>query len=341
MDLERRIESFITAIDFRLQSTESEKERALLFSDVRNIVQIIWDNYLNVDIPESFTGCLSGRAISNISEYKSSLFWKTYRSMRETNGMICNLTSFFPSSPRHSPIIRKVFSFNSALDIVEDFFFSYDTDIYNYFLFLRRNKYIYRTNLGTENSYGITLPLSVSDFAFVAIDKFTNDINLLMTIAHEVIHSYIFHLLYNMSYDEEVRRSMNCLDEVYSYFIEFAFADYLEDHHCDKRGLKIIRDNHFNCLISYLGNFKDNFDKFGIVSYDYDILRYMRSETLAYGILLAYHYFNNYLSDRERTKDDILSLSLDSKSYDRHFLLNNYGVKESDLGNPLLIKRNI
>lgn len=341
MDLESRIQSYITSVDLKLQNTESIKEKILLFSDVKNIVRIIWDNYLHNKIPDSFINCLNeGTPITDcLLEYTSSLFWKNYRSMYSTNSSICNLTSLLPSSYRRQPLFRRMFSFKRALDITEQFFLSYDKDIYDYFLFLRNNKFIYRTSLNDERSYGLTLSFSFSNTSFIVIDKYTSDINLLMTIAHEVIHSYVFHLIPNISYNESLMMKVNGLDEVYSYFIEFAFVDYLGDCFNFPNTLRIVKNSHFNCLLSTLNNFKNVFSSFDCVSYDYNMVDYLSKEAVVYGILLAYHYFDNYLSDPEKTKDDILSLIIDSKDYDRHFLLNHYGISESELGNPKVITK--
>lgn len=343
MDLEKRIDSYITLIDYWLQTTESEKEKLLLFSDVRNIVSVIMDNYLTNDIPESFVECLESNVpISpNLYDYASSLFWKNYRSMYETNADICDLTYQLPSKRKFQPLISKWYSFNKALDIVQLFFRQYDKDIYEYFLFLRKNNFIYRTNLSDDSSHGITLGLSVSEDSFVAINRFTCDINLLATIAHEVIHSYIFHIAHNLSYDEVCRMKINSLSEVYSYFIELALADYLQDIWGENRDIKIIKNAHFNCLVCSLKNFKASFDRFNLVLPDYNTSSYVFDETLAYGLLLSYHYFDSYLEDREKTKDNILNLVVDSKDYDKRFLLNNYGISEINLPDPWVIRKHL
>ena len=54
---------------------------------------------------------------------------------------------------------------------------------------------------------------------------------------------------------------------------------------------------------------------------------------------MGYHYFDEYLKNEDRCKDNITKMSLDSKKYDRKYLLNNYGLKEDNLGKSRVLKK--
>ena len=330
--LEERIQKYIDDVDTKLQHTFYEKDRLLLYYDIENIIKIIFYNDLMTDIPDSFKEYLKNDFTFS-DEFlmeDNNIFWSNFYSMYDTNMSICSMLDYLPSSKTHVNLFNHNYSFDKAIKITQGFFDMYDRDISKHFKYIIDNNFLIRPDLSDDNCLGMTISISSSKKSFILIDKNVNDINLLMTLAHETVHSYISSFTYNISYDEKAKMNLNSLYEVYSYFIEFVFAHYLHD--INKIDISGVYESYYNILISSIKSFKNVFSKFCNAKNNYyDVDRYACEEALVYGIILAYHYYDSYLKNPELVKDDLINLMIDSKKYDKHVLLNNYGLNECDL----------
>ena len=321
-DLEKHIKTIVQNINIKLQHTKNEKELLLLAYDVKYVLDIILDSYPTIDIPDSFWSILENNFLLPDED-----FYNNFISMRHTNLNICSLLDYLPPSIESNSSSEPNYSFDEAIKITQDFFDMYDKDISNYFHSLVQNDCIIQSTL---DCYGTTISIFSENISFIFIDKNIGDIILLITLAHETIHSYINSLMYQIDYDERTKLYLNTLNEVYSYFIEFVFASFLHDTY--KIDTSQINNNHHNILISCLTDFKELFDELcNLEDDEYNIERYLQAEADVYGIILAHHYYNYYLANPELAKEDLINLMIDSKRYDKHFLLNNYGLNESDL----------
>ena len=92
------------------------------------------------------------------------------------------------------------------------------------------------------------------------------------------------------------------------------------------------------CLAGYSLNFEPEIKD---VKDDENRGFFQDSEAYAYGKVIAYHYYEQYLNNQEQTKKNILDLMLNTSNYNRHHLLNNYGLQEKQITNPKILIQNL
>ena len=131
---------------------------------------------------------------------------------------------------------------------------------------------------------------------------------------------------------------------MYSRFIELVFTLFLEEIHFNKNDIEALNLCFDNSLIDMLNNYNfylKNVDVEAIVSIDELFSDYVSREAYSYGGVLAYHYFDDYLRNPERCKDNITNFSLNTMNHDKLFLLNNYGLKEENLGKSRVLSKHM
>ena len=333
-NLETRVQTYIDNLGSKLGNNISKRDEILLVSDIDNLMEIIWLKNLNVFIPSVVSEFRNNYYIDEYDEIIDKMFWENFYSMRDTNKKISELSNVLPN--KNTIPIENYFpklTDDKAIKMAHDFFEYYDDDVAEHFYNIIRNGNIILFNNVEKRFSGANFHLFTQKSGLILIDDSLNDITLTSTIIHETIHSYLDSFLNGISYEQMNRININGLTEVYSYFIECAFLKYLEDNK-DYENLEQLRKklsynlcDFVNTFSYFFNNFEDNTNLNG----------YGISETYVYGIIMAIHYFEKYLLDSELTKDNILSMFLDSKDFDKHFLLNNYGLYEVNLGNPKIL----
>ena len=333
--LESKIQKYIDEIAFRIDDNLSQKDEILLLSDIDNLMEIIWYKNLNISIPSNVSDFKNSHYSFELDETIDKNFWNNFYSMAETNRRISNLKNILPSKSFYSSNLNyPEITFKNAILMVKDFFEYYDEDISNHYSSLLKGDNIILFNSDERTFSRANFHLSTQKNSLILINDSLNDISLASAIAHETIHSYSNSFLKGISYEQMCMININNLSEVYSLFIEFAFLKYLKDNNdCDN----------FKCLknkLSYnLCDFVFAFNYF--LNNLQSINNFNTSETYTYGIILAIHFFEKYQIDSEVTKDNILSMFIDSKDFDKHFLLNNYGIYESNLGDYKTLNKNL
>ena len=101
---------------------------------------------------------------------------------------------------------------------------------------------------------------------------------------------------------------------------------------CDNTLIEVLYD--YNYILK-------NYSLEDILNNDELFYSFITSEVYSYGGVMGYHYFDEYLKNEDRCKDNITKMSLDSKKYDRKYLLNNYGLKEKNLGKSRVLKKHL
>jgi hypothetical protein len=129
--------------------------------------------------------------------------------------------------------------------------------------------------------------------------------------------------------DEELTSFINNFDEVYSIYIELIFLDYLKYKKYLTHDVNVSLSMFANQTVSYLDNLK--FEK------------YMNraDEGYSYGYVLAYHFYEQYLKDKDMAKCNITKFMLESKDHDKFYMLNNYGLNQNDILNPQKIEKHM
>ena len=202
-----------------------------------------------------------------------------------------------------------------SIDMVYEFFKQYDTAIFDHYVELINSGRFIITN---RTKYGSTIEGShiIRPYSFVNLEGTISDS---VTIAHETIHNYLFDKQRFLKEKDNNRRKINNVDEVYPSFIELAFLEYIKKYDYLLDDIAFYERISDSTIIHFLKQFHDN-----LINDDY--YDYKTNESYAYGKVLAYHFYNMYLKDRERAKENILNFSLRSHEMDKMQLLNSYGL---------------
>lgn len=233
-------------------------------------------------------------------------------------------------------------SFNDSIDMVRGFFDHYDKDISRHLDDLLDDNLIREFLPDTEDAIdyeGFTYPIPGGKNLIIAQNK--GDISTSGTLAHEVIHSYLFLGDTDLTYEKDIRKSVNGLDETYPRFIELAFMKYLESIGFNRTDISSYIKNYNSTFSEFLFVFNDVIaDKESkIFSDNLDLFLNARDYSLP--TALAYHYLDKYLDSPYIVKSDLLSLNQESKYRDLPYLLDNFGLQRKDLVKPKVLVKSM
>ena len=130
-----------------------------------------------------------------------------------------------------------------------------------------------------------------------------------------------------MNETEEYNYFSNNFLEVYSIFSELLLYDYLKEINYQNYDLQNYYKYFVSCLCRNLQDYKDSNYKNA------------NSQRYSYGYILAYHFYDQYKKDKNKTKENILYFMLESKSHNIDYMLNNYGLSKEKMFNPQRIEQ--
>ena len=145
----------------------------------------------------------------------------------------------------------------------------------------------------------------------------TNNIFYATILAHEIIHIYLSEIDKNATVQEEKVRFINGVSEVYSIYIELLVLDYLENNGFNNKDIINYKKDIYSGLIEYLKTLYIMIepDDIDFTSYD-EVEFFNESKLYSYGYIFAYHFYDQYLTDKIMAKENITNFMLDSKNYD-------------------------
>ena len=164
----------------------------------------------------------------------------------------------------------------------------------------------------------------------------------IIVLAHEIIHLYIANYYKDISNNERKNINFNNLKEVYSHFIELLMLDYLENNKLKTNDIELFRDEYNADIVENLTAINTMLEPndLDFTSID-EVLIYDDLASYSYGKLFAYHFYDNYLKDRELTKDNILKFRIESKNHDFKYMINHYGLEEDKLLDEKVLVRHL
>lgn len=224
--------------------------------------------------------------------------------------------------------------FDKSMELATNFFESFDEEIYNFFIKMTNSpRFVIIDDVDNYEGWALRNNYLVDSFTIIVPSYFISDF---LTIIHETMHSYNFSLIKNSSINEHDKITINGLFESPSFFIEHVGLDYLKNIKYNQGEINKL-DSIFDMeLIYLLVEFREL-----LLSGFSEYSDYLYKETYSYGRILSYHFYDNYLKDPQKTIRDIKKFMVDYKTYDRKYLLNNYGLNSNDIVNYQKLARHI
>ena len=333
-DLKTTIEKDIFKLIQEMKKCHNKRRYIELVHACNHLLEIAFLEDLDIKVPKEIDYELDKINLDCLDNIYSKQFFENLNKMFHYNEKLTKIGDYL--SERYQPS-SYTYNYTQKLDIAEsvrlttNFFKQYDTDIYNYFQNLKNGTHFIITNK-LNDTLGTTYQSNYLIKSYVCIGLEETIIDSL-TIAHETIHSYIMEKNRYIPPQESNQESINNLHEVYSMFIELLFIDYLKQIKYspkDIRTLEIINDVE---LINNLYQLDINLHD------DFNYQDYIKSEAYAYGSILAYHFYNNYLQNQTTTKQNIQNFMLESKSHNKSYMLNNYGLSKNKILQPQTITK--
>ena len=227
-----------------------------------------------------------------------------------------------------------------TIDLASGFFKKYDEDIYKHFKSLLDSNRIVLTDkeLPTSKGYTIEGHGFIRPYIFIEQGNNTYDFPVLI---HEIIHSYLDKYNAMVSESETDKSFLNNMAEVYSVFIERLGIDYLKSINYNKKDTSVLEREINDCAIDYFRQFnwmvKKTLDKKDEnVNEEYYLI-----EAYTYALMLSTHFYDMYLKDPNKAKENITNFMMDTRIHDRAHLLNNYGLNDRELLKTDVLKRYI
>ncbi len=268
-----------------------------------------------------------------LSYRKNRKFYKQFAKLSD-----CTLDYYLDEEYKY----KEKLSFRDAIDIVDGFFDYYDKDISKHFNDLLGNGLL-RVLLpdGDDPSTynGFTYPIPGSNSLVTAQDD--GNIVTAGVIAHEAIHSYLTLFDGDLTYEEDINKSINDINEVYPRFIEIALMNYLYEVGFDKTDISSYMKNYNSLLADYLFVFDDTIKAREHVMFGEEFGVYVSSRKYSLGSVLAYHYYDKYLDDPYAVKGDLLRLYHDSRDKDFSHLFDNCGLEKKNIVKPKMLVKHL
>ena len=344
MDITNKIQSLLYKISSEINLTKSSKRLFGLYEDGCQLVVYAKMMNLDVSIPPKileyynnwFYDILSNKFIKNYF----NLVEKSILENDVVDEMVDTIadTFFYNYNCETSFGKSLYFTKEEAIDLALRFFEYYDKEIYRHFKTILADGYINfvdKKDVADEDYAvisGITCTAYSQRGSFILVGG-RKDITFVATIIHEVIHSYVDSLNYDMKCEEKLNEMINGLYEVITYFSASAFKLFLEEIYYDKNTIDFLESNTCNIFLTSLRSFAN------LQTCDFD--EYVSISSGTYGNLLAFHYFDKYLTDEEKVKDDILNMTLAAKKYDKLYILDNYGLSLDELGDTSILEKRL
>ena len=225
------------------------------------------------------------------------------------------------------------FPFERSLELAIDFFKQFDNEIYNFFMDLISSpRFVLIDDGGNLEGWSLKRNYLVDYYTVIVPQYFISDFT---TIIHETMHSYNQLITKNSTFDEHDKVTINALYEAPSFFIEHVGLDYLNNKYYDEKINKLRKIFDIE-LVHLIKEFKD-----ALLCGSEDFETYLHKLTYVYGGVLSYHFYNNYLKNKDKTIKELKQFMIDYKTYDRDYMLNNYGLRLDRITNPQVLTKHM
>lgn len=313
----------------------------LIDSNLDFILSLADDQNIDLDYPKILQDYINNYVDND--EVVTKEYIDNYHKCKDFNVSLCNVCQKINDEYNFKlvyPRFKEKLCLDEAIKITGSFFKEYDRDIYDYYdNFIANGKFF--TVKKIYDNYGLS---SRSDqilepYLFMAN---MNSIRNITVLAHEIIHMYLSEKQKYLNDRECLNIYVNNIDEVYSHYIEYIVLDYLENLGFNNRDIINYKKSMYTELIKHADNFYNFLEPVDINFEDEeDIDWYDDLKKYTYGLYFLYHFYDQYLLDKDMAKENITNFMLDSKNKEFNYLINNYGLSEDKLKDHKVLLRHI
>jgi len=233
-------------------------------------------------------------------------------------------------------MLETYFSEQDSFLLACDFLKEYNPNVLSSFIDVVKNN---RALIGTfafDNEYGTTFCITETEFPYLLVNSKKN-ISLPFTYVHESGHIYNLLKYKNSSYKIIDRNNIEGIFlEVYSNFLELVFVDYLNKNNLYSKDVNLIKKEFDLDLAKKLEVFhnmiKEDLQRFDINYYKMLLLN-------IFGKVIAYHYYDMYLTDPEKTNHDLEQFMINNGSYSNIEVLDMFGLSSEKLVDSKILEK--
>lgn len=300
--------------------------------DIHKILNLDYYSYKTFQIDDEFIIKLIHEDFKNHSKLFISLY-NIGKAIIETQCFPDKYNSYYYN-------YKKYLSTKKNIEISCDFLQIFNNNIFQLLKQIIENgrMLIYDLNEGEKVSeFGISFLIKSFKISYIILND-TFDINTAVTIVHEAAHIYAFQKYKNIS-NKVINKidSVSFYTEMYSYFIELIFFDYLESINFNKSDIISLRkayDLEFCHTLIEMGFTDESNNKIDTLLQYHNIVNYVYSK------LVAYEYYDMYKKNPEEAIKNIQLLE-NIGYYSNMELLDMYGLNKEKIMNPVFIEEHI
>lgn len=242
-------------------------------------------------------------------------------------------------------VINDTYNIDKNINMLFEFLNEYNKDMYNLLkkiidagkLVVNRNSDIYKN---ISNIYKLSDNIEVQAFTIyttkIDIPYICINDDFLITssifLAHELGHCY--ENMLTRFYSKKTNMKINHFNEVYSHYTEFIYMDFLIKNRICPKDVKNVKEGLNFELVCELMELNDYLSNFRTKDY-FEVLSNLE---YAFGITLAYHFYDQYLKDPEKADYNIKQFMQFNNYFDNLEVLEKLNLKDEIIDSKILKK---
>lgn len=247
-----------------------------------------------------------------------------------------------PRGYRYEYLLKNYLNNTDSLNLSLDFLKQFNIKIYDELLkVIVNNRALITTNIDNVDNYGTTYLLNEVKAPYLIIES-QNNLTLPFTIVHEAGHIF-HHSKYNKNSYKIIKANLysSNLMEFYPNFLELVFADYLKDKNIFLDDLILIKKS-FDLDVAELLEKLNNLLFIYLDKNCFDYIGYyakLIENTLSK--VVAYHFYDMYLEDSDKTLYNIDQFLTYLGCYDNVDILDKFGLNKDEILNSKVLEKHI
>ena len=240
-----------------------------------------------------------------------------------------------PRNYSYEDLLSKHVNEKESINLALDFYDIYDEKIANLLYSLIKNNRV--VTISSITDCGITYNFNFIENPFILLYPYNNLIYP-TTLVHETAHCNVNMDLKNIN-DKYMYSNYR---EVFPYFIELLFFDYLEKYKIYNKDAKFLKKNFDVKMVNnleYFYNIIKKSDEFKYLNNNLDNIYSILTDLL--GFIIAYHFYEMFLEYPEKTKWNINNFNYNMCQEEGLYMITKYGLKKEEILSSKVLEKNI